>query len=121
MSRHTIAWENKMLSPHDVVILPGALRMLDERVPVSFSFDHKTIGWASDMQVGEDGEISVEIELSNADARTLLDSSDVEANLYACPVSIQKQDGYRELLDGRLREVGLTLPAGLWTTPPPKP
>lgn len=109
--RKIIAYEGMMIVGHNIVIDPGSIKMLDEQVPISFSYNwDKLVGWARDFQCNEKGEISVECDLFHEHDRMILEDEEhpYDANIYCDNITVKtNSDGVKHLLYGRLRGVGL--------------
>lgn len=103
--RHTIAYEGA-LTPSEHFILEGAIKFPDEGVPVTEGFFYNTtpLGIATDLQRGEDGEITVEID---ADLTHLI-GYEVGASFSGNDLCLESNDNVVVVKDITIRAVALT-------------
>lgn len=102
--------------PHKVFVTPGSIKMEDEKIPIFISFNHHVppIGWATDLQVNDAGEISVAIEITDESAVHLAETDDLfklyTVSMYLTNMVMQGKQFSEEgstLLYGRLRSVSI--------------
>lgn len=121
MTRHIIAVEGIPSILPGIRLKPGALRLKDEKIPVSDNFDWEAmpIGFATDLQRDENtNEVSVEITLFDGNERSkeekFYDYSFAAKNLVEELVPATDEDEeYRLILQADLWYVAI-VPSPVW-------
>lgn len=105
-ARVVVAIEGKQYADGRI-IMPGAIKCTDDKIPVSSNFDWSNIvGVASNMERNEEtGEITMEIEFGDPIFKPERDT--YEANVSLSDIDVDKTDGAFEVKDGRLRGVSI--------------
>jgi hypothetical protein len=99
-----------------IIIAKGAMTFPKGRVPVTYNFDHNhQVGWASDFERDDDGNVTAEIELTDEKASALAEDLG-----YSIGGVVDKQelvdpenpDKRRKVVAGDIREVAMLPPFG---------
>lgn len=91
--------------PDGRIIVEGAIKMEDDRVPVKILGDmlHRVVGYASDLK-RQDDVVTMLVEVES----TLIDLHTVTASAYLQPIDVEDHESSLIVTDGRLRVIYLS-------------